>query len=142
MKTIAGLLTVFFSSLGVAQAAPQFQTSCTVVDANQIVSISSGVFENSVQGYGRSLIKLAIGKYILNASVMMNKPLGSESMEATFRMNLFDGDPIAKSINSVSVQGMDLDARNLNQPLSLYGVNFLDGVGRVDYNCSITKVSH
>lgn len=135
------------------QDAPSYslKTSCTalltsVSEETRTLTAESQPFAPTTLGFSDSVVKLELGPYTLMLQMFTNQPFGSPAMEPTLWMIVYKGNPIQGQVSEVRLQGLELEDRAFDRPLTLYGADFLDfedhglKVSRADYHCSLTKV--
>lgn len=159
MKTLLVMIpmitawTVTPASATAASDAPSYslKTSCTALltsasEESRTLTAESQPFAPTSLGFSDSSVKLELGPYTLMVQMFTNQPFGSPAMEPTLWMTVYKGNPVQGQVNEVRIQGLGIEDRAFDRPLTLYGEDFLEfedhglKVSRVDYHCSLTKV--
>lgn len=115
-----------------------FKIVCKVGLDKEMKIFQSKVF--SEKSLSEANVNIELGDSLtLSSSVILNKPFGGDEVKPTFFMNLSKGNPIDGQINFVRVQGLEMFNNTIKEPLTLFGLNFVPGYGRLDYNCSLLR---
>ena len=115
-----------------------FKIVCRVGLDKEMKIYQTKVF--SEKNLDNATINIELGSEItLSSTVLLNKPHGGDEVKPTFLMSLTKGNPVEGQINFVRVQGLEMFNNTIKEPLTLFGLNFVPGYGRIDYNCSLVR---